>query len=80
MNRDEFEELNKKIDEKAGIYQIGNNRVDEDTPSQKIKKRIRELEIELIELKALSNILATEPLIDKLLSGEQGRKLKGFLY
>ena len=50
------------------------------TLSDRIRNRIKELEFELIELKALSNILATEPLIDKLLSGEQGRKFKRFLY
>ena len=66
--------MNKNWDLQA---EVGNSL---ETLSDRVRMRIKELEIELIELKALANILATEPLIEKLLSGEQGRKLKRFLY
>ena len=49
------------------------------TPSEKINRRIQELRIELIELEALSKILASEPIINKIFSGEQGKKFRRFL-
>jgi len=49
------------------------------TLSKKLEWRIRELRVELIELEALKRILDTEPIIDKVFSGEQGRKLRQYL-
>jgi len=60
-------------------YQLkGLARVQEATVSSELDRRIRELELNLLELKTARQAMLNDPQIEKFLSGV-GRMIKGFL-
>ena len=72
-------EADKKYQERIYPQTLGDCGNRETTLSENLERRIRELRVELIELEALKRIVETEPIINKVFSGEQGRKLRQYL-